>query len=299
MARLTPDPTFYASPSDAASGPRRDARIRRRAQHGHERRQRTRRADRPRPRGRLPHLRPARRPPRHAERRRRAAPLRLERLLVRALPVGRAPARRAPLPARAGPALLAHPHRRRQGRPAQPDADEGHRGRGDREQDRLLAPAHDPLRPRRDLRLRARRPRRRRPGRHLPARPRELLGQGRLGAGPRAAGAGLRLLVAPQPGHGHHLRVGHAEHGRERPPARAAAEQPVRPQAPHLGPREAQARPGDRPRRPSTRWCSSCGRRTTRARPTGSSAWSPRPPTCPPRCGCGSATATARSRPRR
>ena len=88
-------------------------------------------------------------------------------------------------------------------------------------QDRLLAAAHDPLRPRRDLRLRARRPRRQRPGRHLPARPRELLRQGRLGAGPRAAGAGLRLLVAPQPGHGHHLRVGHAEHGRGRPAARS------------------------------------------------------------------------------
>ena len=116
-------------------------------------------------------------------------------------------------------------------------------------QDRLLAAAHDPLRPRRDLRLRARQPRGRRPGRHLPARPRELLGQGRLGAGPRPAGAGLRLLVAPQPGHGHHLRVGHAEHGRERAAARPAAEQPVRPQAPHLGPREAHARPGDRPRR--------------------------------------------------
>ena len=69
--------------------------------------------------------------------------------------------------------------------PHNPKLDEGHRARGDRVEDRLLAPAHDPLRPRRDLRLRARHPRRQRPGRHLPARPRELLGQGRLGAGPR------------------------------------------------------------------------------------------------------------------
>ena len=42
---------------------------------------------------------------------------------------------------------------------------------------------------------------------------------------------------------------------------------------------------------PSTRWCSSCAPRTTSARRTGSSASSPRPPTCRPRSGCGSADA--------
>jgi methanethiol oxidase len=41
-------------------------------------------------------------------------------VLVRAVPVGAASARGAPLPARAGAALLAHPRRRRQGRPARP-----------------------------------------------------------------------------------------------------------------------------------------------------------------------------------
>ena len=225
----------------------RDARLRRHAQHGHERRQRARRTDRHRPRGRLEHLRPDRRPPRHAQRRRRVAPLRVERLLLGAVPLGPASPRGAPLPARAGPALLPHPRRRRQGRPEGAEADQGHRGRRDREQDRLLAPAHDPLRARRDLRLRARQPRGRRPRRDLPARPRELLRQGRLGGGPRAAGAGLRLLVAPQPGHGHHLRVGHAEDDRGRRERRAAARQPVRPQAAHLGPGEAQPRAGDRP----------------------------------------------------
>ena len=40
-----------------------------------------------------------------------------------------------------------------------------------------------------------------------------------------------------------------------------------------------------------TRWCSSCGRRTTRARRTGSSAWSYRSRICPRRSGCGIATA--------
>ena len=40
----------------------------------------------------------------------------------------------------------------------------------------------------------------------------------------------------------------------------------------------------------ATRWCSSCGRRTTRARPTASWAWSSRSRICPRRSGCGTAT---------
>ena len=96
---------------------------------GTQRRPGAGRAHGARPRAGLADLRPARRPARHARRRRRAAPLRLERVLVGAVPVGAAPARRAPLPARAGPALLAHPRRRRQGRPARPEARQGDRGR--------------------------------------------------------------------------------------------------------------------------------------------------------------------------
>ena len=119
---------------------------------GTQRRPRAGRADRDRPRGGLVDLRAARRAARHARRRRRAAPLRLERVLVRAVPVGAAPARRAPLPARPGPALLEHPRRRHQGRRGA-EARQDDRRRRDRVQDRLLAPAHDPLRPRRDLRL--------------------------------------------------------------------------------------------------------------------------------------------------
>ena len=83
---------------------------------GTQRRPRAGRADGDRPRGGLVDLRAGRRAARHARRRRRAAPLRLERLLVRAVPVGAAPARRAPLPAGPGPALLEHPRRRHQGR---------------------------------------------------------------------------------------------------------------------------------------------------------------------------------------
>ena len=171
---------------------------------------------------------------------------------------------------------------------------------GDRQQGRLLAPAHDPLRPGRDLRQRARQPRRRRARRHLPARPRRLQRQGRVGERPRPAGARLRLLVAPQLRHGDHQSEwgtpNMVEDGLDR---RAAAGQQVRPQAARLGPRQAQPRAGDRPRRRSTRWCSSCGRRTTRARPTASSASSPRPRTSRPRCGSGSAPTTARSASRR
>ena len=55
-----------------------------------------------------------------------------------------------------GPALVAHPRRRRQGRPARAADHQGHRGRGDRRQGGLQPPAHGPLRARRHLRLRAR-----------------------------------------------------------------------------------------------------------------------------------------------
>ena len=53
-----------------------------------------------------------------AERRRRAAPLRLERLQRRALPVLAASARRAPLSRRPRPALFAHPRDRHEARSA-------------------------------------------------------------------------------------------------------------------------------------------------------------------------------------
>ena len=141
-------------------------------------------------------------------------------------------------------------------------------------------PHTDPLRPRRDLRQRARRARRRRPRRDLPARPRELLGQERLGAGPRAAGAGLRLLVAHRLRHGRHQRVGDAEHGRGRPDRRAAARQQVRPPARTSGTGRSASTSRPSTSAPSTRWCWSCARPTTRATPTASSAWSRRPPTC-------------------
>ena len=99
-------------------GAARGGRVRRDPEHGHERRSRAGRDHRARRQGGLPDVRAARRAARHAEHRRRAAPLRLERVLLRALPVGPASARRAPLPARARPALLPHPRDRRQGRSA-------------------------------------------------------------------------------------------------------------------------------------------------------------------------------------
>ena len=54
---------------------------------------------------------------------------------------------------------------------------------------------------------------------------------------------------------------------------RAAAGQQVRPQAALLGPGRRPAPADGRPRRASTRWCSSCARRTTRRRRGASSAW--------------------------
>ena len=99
MTRWTPDPTFYASPRDAAGAPAEKL-----AYVAAFDRQATRPdaiavvdtdpdSDRLRPGGRLD---------RHAAHRRRAAPLRLERVQQRALPDRAAPARGAALPDRPG-----------------------------------------------------------------------------------------------------------------------------------------------------------------------------------------------------
>ena len=137
---------------------------------------------------------------------------------VRALPVGAAPARRAPLPARPRPALVAHPRRRHQGRPAPAEARQDHRAGGDRRaRPATSRAAHHPLRPRRHLRQRARHPRRRRARAASSCSTTTTFdGQGRVGGRPRPAVAGLRLLVAPRLRHDDHQRVGHAEHGRGR-----------------------------------------------------------------------------------
>ena len=112
MSLWTPDPTFYPSPRDAAAAP---------AETLAYVVAFDRAAQKPdalavldidpasvvvRAGGRLD---------RHAVPRRRAAPLRLEHALVRALPVRAAPALRAPLPGRARAALV-------------PDHDPGHQG---------------------------------------------------------------------------------------------------------------------------------------------------------------------------
>ena len=165
-------------------------------------------------------------------------------------PWAAAPARRAPLPARARPALVAHPRDRRQGRPAPAEDRQGDRGRGDREQDRLQPAAHRST-------------------------------AGPTGSTSRALGdpdgdgpGGIFLLDhenfsvkgawesdrGPQElaydfwWHLNHGTVITSEWGtpnmvEDGLNRRAAARQQVRPPAARLGPRQAHARPGDRPRR--------------------------------------------------
>jgi len=91
-----------------------------------------------------------------AHRRQRAAPLRLERLLVRPLPPRprRPRAVGAPLPNRPRHPLLTHLRARHQARPPQPQRGPGHRGRGTGPKGRLLPPPHRPLLPRRHLPVR-------------------------------------------------------------------------------------------------------------------------------------------------
>ena len=184
---------------------------------------------------------------RHAERRRRAPPLRLERLLARRSARGRPPPRRAPLLPDPGPALLAHPRRRREGRPAGAEAcqaieaDELAKRTGSRGRTPCTAALTGSTSPRSARR-------RRRPRRRRAARPRQLQPARRLGGRPRPAAPGLRRLVEHRLRHRPHQRVGHAEHGRERHRRRAPAEQPVRPPPAHLG-HAPPPQAGPRPRR--------------------------------------------------
>ena len=69
-----------------------------------------------------------------------------------------------------------------------------------------------------------------------------------LGNGPRAAVPGVRLRLAPGPRLHDHQRVGHAEHVRRRAESGTAAGRQVWPPDSRLGPAEAQAQAGSRPR---------------------------------------------------
>ena len=95
----------------------------------------------------------------------------------------------------------------------------------------------------------------------------DLLGP--VGDRPRAAAARLRLLVEHRLRHAAHQRVGHAGHGRGRRPARAAAGRPVRPPAARVGPQASAATRRRSTSARSSRWCSSCARRTTRRKAYG------------------------------
>ena len=156
----------------------------------------------------------------------------------------------APLPAAARAAVLQHPRLRHPPRPAAAHAgQDDQRGRAGKERG-ILAPAHPALRPGRDLRvLPRRRERRRRPRRHRPARPRHLRRAARLGDRPRTAVPGLRRLVAPEPEHADHQRVGHPVDDRGRGQPGAAAQPQVRARAALLGPGRGQAPADGRPGR--------------------------------------------------
>ena len=101
-----------------------------------------------------------------------------------------------------------------------------------------------------------------------------------LGDRSRPAAAGLRRVVEHRLRHAADQRVGHAEHGRGRHRARAAARQPVRPPPARLGPAPAPPQAGDRPRRRAPDGARAAPRPRPDASPTASSASSSRPPTC-------------------
>ncbi len=117
--------------------------------------------------------------------------------------------------------------------------------------------------------------------------------QGALGDRARAAAPAVRLLVAPRPRHDDHAASG----GRRTWSRTASIPElllggQVRPSAARLGSASAASTCRRSTSAPSSRWCSSCGRRTTRRRPTASSASSCRSRTSRPRSGSGIGKAT-------
>ena len=109
--------------------------------------------------------------------------------------------------------------------------------------------------------------RQRRPRRDRAAGPRHLRRHRRLGARPRRPVLRLRRLVAPEPRHRHHLRVGHPLDVRERPEPRGPARPPLRPPPQLLEHVPAHASPSGSTWATSTSWCSRSGRPTTPPRP--------------------------------
>ena len=240
--------------------------------------------------------------------RRRAAPLRLERLQRRALPLVAAPARRAPLPARARPALVAHAHHRHASPiRARPRSSRRSRPTSSTQPRRLhAAPTPSTAAPTRSTFGARRRERRRTTAaasccstatRSTP------LGAWEVDRGPQKLAYDFWWHLG-------HDTLLTSEWGT--PPCSSTASCPSSCSAASTATRCTSGISGSAAtcRRStwatSTRWCSSCGRRTTRARRTGSSAWSCRSRTCRPRSGCGTATAasgrsrrSSRSRPSR
>ena len=183
-----------------------------------------------------------------AQRRRRAASLRLEPLQLRLPRAGPLAPDRARLP------LLADPRRQRRRRSAAAADREGDRARRARARDRPDAPAHRPLHARREHRHQhARRRRRQRRLRLRRARRAHVRGQGPLGERRAAPAAQLRLLVPAAPERARLVGVRRAQRlrARVRPRRRRrrALRQPPALLEPGRAPRRADARARrDRPR---------------------------------------------------
>ena len=226
MPLMTPDPTFYPSPTMATQSPPETVRVSR--------------ADQPADDGGADAIGVVDLDPDSngygrlvgqtdmPTRRRRAASLRLERLQLLPLPLRAASAHGAALSGRAGHQFLAHSHSRHEAQSAAATDREGDRAGDVGAAHRLRRAAHRALRTGRHLHERARRARRQRPRRHVHPGSGNVRHSRTMGDRPRTAGARVRHLVAPGAGHDGHQHVGHAEHGEGRRQPRAPARREVR-----------------------------------------------------------------------
>ena len=253
--------SFYGSPAGGPEGASGGVPLPRLPPRGHGRRS----PGLPRRRRRRGRADPAR--DADAERRRRAAPLRLEPLqlgLPRPGPLASHPAR---LP------FVADPRGQRRGRSAPATGREGDRARRAPRKDRLHASAHGPLHAgRQHRREHARRCRRRRGRRLRGSRREDLRGQGSLGERRQPSAVQLRLLVPAAQERPRLVGVRRAECVRAGVrPRRRGCRAVWKPLA-LLEPRRADARADDRPRRGGSRAARSAlaarsgGRRRVRRR---------------------------------
>ena len=209
--RWQPDPTFYPSPKMAMEAPA--EKLAYVAMLNPDPEWPAGRNGSGRRRSRIEIVRQNGRPGGHAERGRRTAPLRLERLQFLLVPVFTSSAHGAPLPGRSGAAVVTHPYSRHQARSEESEAREGDRtGNGDESRPGTAVLTPFTAGPKASTSTPWVHPmeKGRAASSFMDGETFDVRGRWEMDRGPQYLV--VRLRVAPGPRRHDHQRVGHAEH---------------------------------------------------------------------------------------